>query len=149
MMKFIWALLACVLVVAPAQAQVSAGVYGGATSDRQSTFMVMADVGNKVDIEPWVQSFGKDVQVGTDVIVIPKWIGVVGGVNSNSFGGHFGVAVNVLGVQVRVMKHTSGATQGIAYYNINVNPRWYVQLWAAPATDVSAYLVGVGYNFRK
>jgi hypothetical protein len=148
--KAVWALFALLLSVLPVAAQTSAGVYGGVTSDKQSTWMIMADYGTKVDIEPWLQTFGPETQVGVDVTVIPKNIGVVAGVNSNSFGGHIGVAASLpLGVQIRVLKHTSGAWQGIAYRNFNLTPRLYLQLWAAPATDVSTYLVGVGYTFKR
>jgi hypothetical protein len=148
--KAVWALFALLLSVLPAAAQTSTGVYGGGTSDKQTTYMIMADYGTRVDVEPWLQTFGPQTQVGADVIVIPKVVGVVAGVNNNSFGGHIGVAANLpLGVQVRVMKHSSGAWQGIAYRNFNLTPRLYLQVWAAPATDVSTYLVGVGYTFRK
>lgn len=121
----------------------------GATSDRSPTYMVMADFGTGIDVEPWIQTYGPERQVGVDLIVMPKNVGLVVGLNSGEFGGHAGLAFNLKGLNVRLMAHTSGAFQTITFYNINLGPRFYVQLWAAPATDVSSYLVGLGYTFKK
>lgn len=151
MKRTFWLTILFLLLNAVATFAQTSSVSGfvGTTSDRTSTYMVMADFGTQLDVEPWVQTFGPEHQVGVDLIVMPKNVGLVMGLNSNQFGGHVGFAFNLKGLNVRLMAHTSGALQTIAYYNINLSPRLYVQLWAAPATDVSSYLIGLGYTFKK
>lgn len=149
MRKIVWAwLVALLLVAAPARAQVAVTGFGGTTLDPKPTFAGYVDVGSRVTYEGWFQvTDGAVVGEGGDLIVIPKHVGfVVGGDNA---GLHVGAAVTLLGVQVRVMKHQTGAWQGVVSYNWTVTPRTYVQAWAQPATNGSAYFMGVGYTFKK
>jgi hypothetical protein len=148
------ALVVCVTVLAHATsavAQVSGGIYGGATQDERSSFMFMSDIGTRVDVEPWAQSFDRIVQLGVDVIVLPKLVGVVVGANSNSRGARIGAVLDLFGRgQARLMKHSSGQVQAVLYYNINLTKRLYLQPWLAPAgKGGSTYLLGVGYIFKE
>lgn len=121
--------------------------------------MLMADFGSKLDIEPWVQSFGKQVQVGVDVIFSPdqlKGFGVTAGTYSNPGTSRLGVSYTVPGYgkvlgggQVRLVRATGGLTQSVIYYNFNLNDKLYIQPWLIPAQGGSSWLLGLGYTFKK
>lgn len=153
MKKLIITIILALLAV-PASAQVSAGFYGGFTTPTPSTFtgMIMADIGTQVDVEPWVQSYGRLVQFGTDVIVSPralKGLGLTVGIYSNTRTERYGLTYTLSAGQVRVLRTVDGAWQGIGYYNFNLTPSTYIQVWAAPAQGGSSWLVGVGHVFKE
>lgn len=153
MKKTIFATLVLLaLSVVPAFAQLSAGVYGGvATNSTTFSGMVMADYGTKFDVEPWLQTFAKEVQLGIDVIVSPdvlKGFGVTVGGYSNTATARFGVTYSFKNGQVRIMRTNDGVVQAIGLYNFNLTPTTYLQVWLAPAQGSSSYLVGVGHVFK-
>lgn len=138
----------------PVHAQVSAGVYGGFTTPTpsSSTAMIMADFGTKFDVEPWVQSYGSLAQVGVDLIVSPtqtKGFGATVGVYSNTRTERVGLTYSRGAGQVRVLRTSTGLWQGIAYYNFNLSPKTYLQVWLAPAQGGSSWLLGVGHTFKE
>lgn len=153
--KFIWTTIALLLLSSPVFAQTtSAGVYGGFTTPTPSTFtgMVMADFGTVIDAEPWIQTYGKEVQVGADLILSPtflKGLGATVGAYSNPGTTRIGVTYTKGSGQVRLLYTSTGLWQGIAWYNFNLTPKTYLQLWAAPAQGGSSWLVGIGHVFKE
>lgn len=136
--------------VVRADAQVVVGAWTGATTDHHSTSMLMADIGTRVDIEPWVQNYGQLVQVGADVIVpVSHGVGVTAGIYSNTRTERYGLVYMLGNFQGRVTRTNTGEWQGLLSYNVYIRPRVFVNVWVAPAQSSSAYLVGLGYLFRK
>jgi hypothetical protein len=142
------------LFVSPTSAQ-SVQLSGllGATNTKQTTTMAMLDyTEGRITVEPWLQTYNTDVQKGFETLFVQPvgkvGFGFIAGANDNTVGAHAGVVFNFPNGQVRVMRHTDQINQLVALYNINLNKKWYVQLWVAPATDSSSYLVGIGYNLK-
>jgi hypothetical protein len=132
----------------PVWAQVAVTGFAGSTLDPSPTVAGYIDVGSRVTYEGWVGRTNGATSGGGDVIIVPKHLGVVVGGDNGGF--HVGGAVNLFGVQVRIMRQpATDAWQSVINYTWSLGARTYVQAWAQPATNGSAYYMGVGYTLKK
>lgn len=140
-----------VLFALPVTAQTSLTGYIGTDQHATPDLMVMADheVGRLL-LEPWIEGFSHDWFVGVDAILygFNKHVGLTAG--GDTTGARYGFVLQAYGIEGRVMRHTSGAWQGIVWRNFSPIPNspWYLQVWAVPATDNSKLLFGVGRTIK-
>ena len=157
MSKFLFVVF--LFLAVPCTAQGISTTLTGGVSGTAADLSGFTDIGsNRCYAEPWFDtthvSFLAPAKVSTETGVDgiflfgPDQLGVIGGVDSQH-GARIGFVHQYGGLQFRAMYHTGKIWQFAILYDLKLSDRTGLYFAVEPATDVTEYITGFSYTWRK